>query len=355
MLPYYLLLLIPLIVFVLGIMKGKRWNKPCIICFFLILIIILSLRGIKCGRDLEMYLYFFKSMIPLSFNQVIDFSKKGEPFYFLLNKLVSYLGGNFQVFLFVIALISIIPIVIFYSKKSEHGLLTVALFLTVAPFPMFFSGLRQITAMGLFILAFKYIEEKKLFKYILSILIISLFHKSVLITLLFYPVYHAKINKNWLYFIIPSFILIYLFNGQIFTYLIKFINPIYSESYGNVASTGQYTTLLLLIIFGIYCFIFVDKKAVDGEYNGFRNILLLSILLQCFVPINMVVMRLNYYSLLFVPVLITMVPKYSEGKNLKILNLSFIVMIVFFMSYFIYNGYTGNNSLDIFPYIPFWR
>ena len=354
MLPYYILVIIPTVVYLLGIYKGKKLNKQCIYLFFLILLLILSLRGITCGRDLKMYSYFFELMKGFSFNQVFSYSKKGEVLFFVLNKLISLIGGNFQFFLFVVAIISTIPIAIFYRKKTDNAILTIALFLTVAPFPMFFSGLRQAIAMGLVLLAFKYIEEKKLLKYIICILVISLFHISAIIALLFYPAYHSKIKKNWLLIIIPFFIITYIFKEQIFMFFLEFGNSIYQETYGRITSTGQYSILVLLVLFDIYCFVLPDKELLTKEFIGLRNILLLSTLIQLFVPINMNVMRLNYYSLLIIPILIPKVACVCSKSFKKLLQISFVVMIIFFMTYFIYNGYTGNNNLDIFPYTTFW-
>ncbi len=354
MIPYYILLIIPALLYIFGRFINKKWNKQCIILFFIILLVILSLRGIECGRDLKMYSYFFDIMKGYSFEEVISYSKKGEIFFFILNKIVILLGGNFQLFLCVVALISIIPIALFYSKKSENALLTIALFLTVAPFPMFFSGLRQVIAMGLVVMAFKFIEEKKPIQYIISILIIMLFHISAIIALLFYPIYHSKISKNWLIIIIPLFVLVYLFKEQIFMFFLGFGNKIYQETYGTITSTGQYATLLLLIIFDIYCFIIPDKSKINQEYIGLRNLLLFSTLIQLFVPINMNIMRLNYYSLLFVPILIPKTVNIGSKSFRKVIQVSVVVMILFFSSYFIYNGYNGNNNLDIFPYSTYW-
>ncbi len=355
MIPYYLLVIIPTIIYLIGRIAGKKWNKQCICLFFIILLLILSFRGITCGRDLKMYEYFFDTMKGYNLKNILSFSQKGEVLYFILNKLIIKLGGNYQMFLATVAILSIIPIAIFYSKKTDNALLTIALFLTVAPFPMFFSGLRQAIAMGLVVLAFKYVQEQKPVKYIICILAIMLFHISAAVALLFYPIYHSKVNKNWLYIIIPFFLITYIFRTQIFLYLIKFSNTIYQESYGVVTSTGQYTILILLIIFDIFSFTIPDKKKMDKEVIGFRNLLLLATLFQMFVSINMNVMRLNYYALLFIPILIPKIITNTKESYKKLSQFALIIMVVFFMTYFIYNGYVGNNNLDIFPYVPFWR
>ena len=355
MLPYYILVLTPVIIYILGLIKGKKLNKISISVFFIILIVLLSLRSVECRIDLKMYQYFFKVFAVTPFERVSSLSEKGEILYYLLNKGIYLIGGNFQFFIFVVALLSIVPIAILYYKKSDNGLLTIALFLVVAPFTMFFSGLRQSIAMGIIIFSFKYIQEKKLLKYIICVVIAMYFHKSATFCFFLYPIYHAKLTKKSLYFIIPLMILVYIFKDKIFMILLKMYNPIYSEKYGDITSTGQYGILVLLVLFDIYCFVFPDKNIIDNEFMGLRNYLILSTFCQLFVPINNVVMRMNYYLLLFIPILIPKVRILGYEKNKELLKLSEIIIIVFFLTHFIYNGYMGEDILRIFPYIPFWN
>ena len=355
MLAYYILIIIPLVIYFLGCYKGKKWDNQCLFVFFSILLFLLAVRNVTCGVDTKMYSNFFNVLSDYSIKQIMDFSIKGEFLYFILNRLVAYLGGNFQFFLFITAIISIVPIAVLYLKKSNNAPLTIALFLTVAPFTMFFSGLRQATAMGIVVLLFPLIEKKKPIGYIIGIIIASYFHKSASVALILYPIYHAKITKNWLYIIVPAYLLIYIYNKQIFTYLLGFYNSIYEETYGYTSSTGQFSILVLLILFNIYCFIFPDNNKMDKEYIGLRNLLLLATLFQLFVPINPIVMRMNYYTLLFIPLLIPKVAPISHKNNIALLRLSEIIMVAFFMAYFIYQGYAGHDVLNIYPYIPFWR
>ena len=354
MLLYYILIIIPTLIYLIRRLKGYKNDCICIIVFFLMLIILLSLRDISCGTDLKMYYYYFDLFSHSSFEAAESLVIKGEYLYYFLNKFITIIGGNYQLFLSVVAIISITPIAVLYYRKSSNGLLTIALFLIVAPFSMFFSGLRQAIAMGIIAYAFKYVQSKKLFNYVFFVLIAMFFHKSAIICLLLYPIYHAKITKNWMYIIAPLMIVNYCFNEQIFTFLLSNYNSIYDEMYGDVISTGQYAILILLVLFSIYCFVFPDSKKINQEFIGYRNILLLSVLLQSFVPINYIVMRLNYYFLIFVPLLIPMVEKVGYDIHKKILKLSVMIMIIFFFSYFIYNGYNGDDVLNIFPYIPYW-
>lgn len=352
MLPYYILVFIPFIVYVLGLIKHKKNDKLCISLFFMILLLLLFLRSWKTGIDLVNYKYFFNSISKLSFNGVVNYSEKGEVLFYILNKIIYIIFGNhFQIFLIILAMLAIIPIFKLYYTKSDNALLTIVLFITVAPFSMFFSGIRQCVAMGIIIFAFKYVENKKIIKYLLCVALAYFFHRSAIFCLFLYPLYHAKITKKWLYVIIPIMLVIFVFNKQIFTTILNFTS-LYD---GNIESTGAYSILILLILFAVYCFIFPSDNKITKEFIGLRNILLLTIMIQMFAPIHATVMRINYYYLLFIPILIPKVIKVSEDENMRLLDSSVIIMTLFFIVYFFYKAYTGSDILQIFPYIPFWE
>lgn len=354
MLPYYILVLTPFLVYLFGLLKGKKLDKNCLVLFFAIFIALLSLRSINCGVDLKNYNYIFKNLSTQSISSILDLYNR-EFLFYVLNKIVYILFGNFQIMLIVSALISIIPILIVYKNESKNMFLTVSLFLIIAPFSVFFSGLRQSIAIGIVILSYYFLKNKKVISFIIMILIASLFHKSSLICLIIYPIYHFKHTKKMLYIFVPLLIITWIFKNQIFSSIIQFVDPLYQERYNIIESNGAYGMLVLLILFNLICFILPEKNQVDDNFNGLRNILVLSTFIQCFASINPVVMRINYYLLLFVPILIPMVKYKCKKGNIKINNLLELIITSFLIFYFFYNGYNGNDILQIFPYIPFWR
>ena len=94
---------------------------------------------------------------------------------------------------------------------------------------------------------------------------------------------------------------------------------------------------------------------MDDDTVALRNLLLLSIVIQCFAPIHHLSMRLNYYFLIFVPILVPRIANRSK-KELKIVsNVSVIVLIAYFSYYFINMVVRDNDPLNIIPYIPFWK
>ncbi len=335
-------------------------NNIIIDSFFLIFLLLLIFRNKTVGIDLANYEFIFnvykdQSLLYI-FNQF--FTGKIELGYILICKFAAIFSNDLQLVLTIVALISLVPIWMFYRKSNlSHPFLAIVLFLNIGLFPLYFSALRQVMAIAFMPLAYKFTKEKKLLMFLLTILCAFLFHKSAIIALLFYPVYNIKLNKkSSLFYIIPVIAVVLIFSRQIFSFLIRFMESGYIDKYGaGIQSTGAYSILLLLFIFLLFSYFIPNENNLSREAQGLRNILALSTILQTFASVHNVAMRMNYYYLLFIPVLISMVIDAASAKNKKIALISVLVMVAFFTVYYFYTAFNGADILHIYPYIPMWR
>ena len=316
----------------------------------LIFFLLLALRGINIGNDTKQYLRLFneyrdQNIVHLLSNFSHEFGFK------LLNRMVGIVTDNYQVLLAVTAAICVVPLWYFYKRESENQPLTIALFMTVAPCMMYFSGIRQAIAISFGVPIWYAAKEKKLGQFIILVLVALQFHASAFMLFLLYPLYHAKITTRWLWFVVPCMIAVYIFRSTIFGFLLSLL----WQEYGTIVTTDATTILLLLILFGLYSYIIPDDGKMDDDTIALRNILLLSIVLQIFAMLHPLSMRMNYYFLIFVPILIPKIASRSKKQFAQISKLSIVVMTVYFMCYFINKVITDIDSLNIFPYIPFWR
>ena len=117
--------------------------------------------------------------------------------------------------------------------------------------------------------------------------------------------------------------------------------------------------LILFALFTIISYILPDDKAIDRETIGLRNFLLFAVLLQCFAPVHYLAMRMNYYFIMFIPILIPKVLKNTKYHFGDVAWLAKIVMNGFFLVYYLFNTYvscqTGLSALDTYPYKFFWE
>lgn len=358
MIPYFLLVALPVLVRLIGkeyrFTTGRKvllqTNTASIDTFMVIFLILLALRGLVCGNDTRQYYRLFEMYRS---QRVSDLISGGgyEMGYKLLNWLIGNTLGNYQGLLTVTAVICVYPLWYFYKRESENQLLTIALFLSVAPYMMYFSGIRQAIAVSMSVPAWYAAKNKKLPLFAAIVVLAMQFHTSALLLSAIYPLYYAKITKKWLWFVIPCIMGVYAFKEIIFSYLFTLL----WKEYSLTQATGATTILFLLILFGLYVYILPEEKSLDKDTIAMRNILLLSIVIQIFAMLHPLSMRMNYYFLIFVPLLIPRIANRSKKQFAQIARLSVIVMTVFFMYYFVNSVITDNDALNIFPYIPFWK
>ena len=352
MLPYYLLVFIPFFVAGFGFLVNKKIESKIIFyLFFSLLLLVLCVRDITCGVDLTNYNLYFQEEALAPFSNKYDLE-----FGFVLLELISaFFAPEFQLFLCFVAVFAIVPLLYLYKKESEIPLLTIALFITIAPFSMYFSGLRQVCAMAVAVPAYYFSKRKKPICFLLTVALAMLFHQSAFILALLYPAYHLRVRRNSLFVIVPLLVGVVIFNEQIFEFLLGFLSDSYAEKYSEYESTGAYTILIVLVVFAAYSFFMPREMKLEEDVIGLRNLLLLSVLIQSFAPVHSLAMRFNYYYLIFVPILIPKIANRSSSKNKPLAKLSVVAMCCFFTVYFFYYAYTSEDILNIYPYVPFWE
>lgn len=359
MFPYYLLVGMPLLLAMLmySIKYTYRLNempyrKEVIRVFFLIYFLLLAFRAEIIGADTWNYISKFQMACNSSWTTYVG-GRTSELGYAALVKLISYVTNNEQIFLTIIAAITVYPIAKLYMEESESPLLTISLYLILPMFQMLFSGLRQAIAMAFIPAAYRCIRDRKLVQFLILVWLASLFHRSAWAILLLYPAYHVRIPRRALFWVMPALAVVVVFRVQIFMMLYSVVNIVFREDTVGIEETGATSMLLLFSVILVFSYLFLGNT--DEETSGMRNILILSVAVQIFSMINRLAMRVNYYYLLFLPLMLPKVIRRIPSKNRWFASLVEFVCCAYFIIYFLRKASTGVDSLEIFPYIPFWQ
>ena len=372
MVPYLILVFVPFIFYYVSIYKKKGRlslnignsqeivTKNCVLpVFFIILTLILMLRHDTIGRDILKYEYYFDKLSRAGFKEL--FSSDWDVLYVALNWVVGQFTDNFQIFLAVVAILTILPIAVVYSQDREYSVLKAMLFLNMPTFIMMFSGLRQSLAITMGVVAYTFVRKKKLGWFILFAFVAWGFHHTAFMVFLLYPLYHYPLKRKHLIFVVPTFLVMFVFNRQIFTTATVFLSRVFGEEdyLAEVDNNGAYTMVILFVLFVVLSYFLPDEDRMDEETLGLRNFLLMAAILQCFAPIHMLAMRMNYYFIVLVPVAIGKFLKYTRENFKDVAWAAKTVMLLFFMTYYLFNTYrscrTGISTLDIYPYRFFWN
>jgi hypothetical protein len=222
-------------------------------------------------------------------------------------------------------------------------------------FLIIFSGLRQAIAISIGALAYMAVSNRK---YVLSALMILLaisFHISAFILILLFPALFIKTKTKHLAYIAPVMLIVGVFRVQILELLLAFMPNQYIEFYGDVQRTGAFGMMVLFLIFCVFSFVVLDEKTMTRKDYFMRNMLLISTVIQFFVPIHGMVQRASYYFLLFVPIAIVSVVQAPRRYFKDVSRFAVAVLGCFFTVYFFFNAYfSSDNLLGVFPYKFFW-
>lgn len=356
MIPFLVLLFTPILIQHIVIDKRyvdfEKRNKWALFTFFAILTILVALRHESVGNDTRNYIMYFKHYVNLKWDNLLTQDLEVGFSYF--NKIVSMFTKEAQVFFIIIVIFTVAPIYNTYKRLCVDPGLTILLFCLMSTFVLMFSGIRQMLAVGIGFIAYEFTRQKKLIQFVLCVILAISIHTSAFMLILMYPLFHAKITKKWLWVVVPMLTILFLYNKEIFSVLGTILLR-YTEFDPIIEETGAYTMIILFALFSIFAFIIPDESLLDSETIGLRNFLLLALVLQMFAPLNMLAMRMNYYYIIFIPLLLPKIIKYKSERWKQVAILGRHIMVIFFLVYFFYNAYTSESNLHVFPYHFFWE
>ena len=332
----------------------SKYNKALFVVSSIVIVLILGLRHQSMGNDLRYqssngYLGAFDSIVSYPWSKIWNIKVLNyERGYIIYNKLVGFLGADRQMFLFVTAVFSIVPIMYYLSKNSQNMLLSIIIYLGLPVFLMCFSGLRQSIAIGITSLSMVCIKDKSLVKFVLLVLLASTFHSTAIVFLVAYPLYHIKISNKWDAISIISIPVVYVLRTPLFSILSKLL-----KNDAKTTDTGAFTLFIIftLIYIGL---VILNKK--QNRPGGYINIFYLACLCQAFAGVNYTAMRVGYYFMIalaigLLEVLQDMKSERDENKSYKI---AYGVVVALFIIYGLYAIKTSTWAMA-YPYKFFWN
>lgn len=353
MLLFVIMLLAPIAIQHIGTTEEtyQKKNRQAISVFFLILTFLIACRHDTIGKDTTNYIYFFENFAKVGWEKLPTIPV--EIGFSTFNKIVALFSTDPRFFLVVMAIFVSILLFPTYRRLCIDPSLTIVLFCVMSTFVMMFSGIRQMMAVGIGFIAYHFTRKRNIVLFLLFAVLAMTVHASAFMLLLMYPLYHAKITRKWLLAIVPMLVILFVFNEQVFAILSLLVAQ-FTKYDGEISSTGAYTMLILLAIFAVFAFLIPDENRVDEETNGLRNFLLLAVVVQMFAPLHMLAMRMGYYYIIFIPLLLPKIIAVRSERWSEVAVAGRHIMLVFFLIYFVMGMYTG-SALNVFPYHFFWE
>jgi len=295
----------------------------------IVLILQSGLRNVAVGADTYAYYRSFEQVKQMDWSSVLNtvsnYYSNGvgkDPGYVVLQKIVQSVIGDYQIFLFLIAILFFAALANFISKNTK-GLWEAmfAFILYSSLFYAFFSitGHRQTIATAATLLSFELIKKRKLLPFLVLVLIASTIHRSCLIFLPFYFLFGLR-RSNILYPIAMIGFFVFMFYREPVSEILRNIGGYTQSQYGYSSGAGTltFTAMLLLVAFIAWWrmkYVLHENENARPFYNAF----ILAIVFTPLTWVNPNAMRVVQYFSIFLLVLIpTILESFSNtGYNLR--------------------------------------
>lgn len=327
-------------------------RKSFIVFFgFITIFLMLALRHPSMGWDLRYespygYLGSFDKISNFSWSSIFRVEVQNyERGFIVFNKIISTIYNNQQFFLGVCAFLSVFPLIKMITSESEDAFFSICILIALPNFLMIYSGLRQALAIAICVYSYKFIKNKKLVKFIISVWFATFFHYSAFIFLVAYPLYNYKMKAQYRKFTVVLIAVVFLFKESLFVVFGK----LFKEEVG-VQDTGAGLLFLVFTLVYIFCIIYGNEN--DENQNGLMNIFLFTCICQTFSLVSDTAMRVGYY---FMPFLAILLPEIFKSIDDKVTRQTFkAIVLSAFIAFGLYSIANSQFALSN-PYHFFWE
>ena len=309
-----------------------NFEKYYIIIMFLILFFAQAIQETTGYNDIYVYKQSYESFAGWNYTSFFNkWNELKDPFFFFVGFIFLKIGASFEVFKICINaffIFSTYKLVKEYSVKPSLSIMT---FVAIGAYSFSFTGLRQVLAMAVLMFSFKYLVEKSLVKFVLLVLVASVFHSPAIIFLVAYFIYHMRQSVSSLICLSIGGLIVILNSRALVTFYLNFIytNDLY-ESYLEKANGLSICGVIILASIFIFSLIFLYNKNWKTNFPKLTHLLLVSIVFRILSVVWFgEFFRLSMYFSVFDILLIPEACTTSIGRDNSMPSLkSFIVSVI---------------------------
>lgn len=351
---YLIVFFIP-VVWYYSFLNNSRQNIIFLSLFLCFLSCFVGLSDMFGGYDRYIYGEIFDNIADITTIKG-DYSKSlyfnfysSEIGYSLLNVLISFITENRYIFILIVTLIIYILLFISLRRYTDNYPLAVILFLGLWFF-FTFTYLRQVLSATIVWLGIQYVIERKLWKFLIVVLIGISMHNSALI---FFPLYFIPMRK------FPVKVIVTVMLLMLFIGLSSVPNSLF-ETYESSSIIERHTEynasdgLRLPYVLEAFLFLFLILKNYSLIPNDKYHVVLMNMaLVFCAILLFFVRSenggRLSWYYMIGIISTITYICTYKQNVRNKISI--FLISLSIFLYLRIYTGWQAYHFLS--PYKTF--
>lgn len=331
------------------ITRQRAFGIVCLAAIFLVLAGVSALR-IDVGNDYGKYIDIFHEIYAGTDAAYVV----TEPGFNFVVKMIYALSG-YENYLLVFALFGAATAFVFLKAMYEQGAdfkVSFAMFMLLGVYFRTFTTVRYYFVLALTLYSLKYVRRKEFGKFVLLILFAALFHKSVLVVLVFYPL-AGFTWKKWLMAAVGAAAAVgFIFQKQILEIALWFFptfrNTVYlTQDIGLLANASGILRCLFIFLLSALCWRESLKESAENRF--YLKLSVFGFLLYTCGSFLPLVSRISYYvvtpQLLLVPGLLAGLKK-GRKKTLVV-----ALALLYCLGYFAWFLRTASGGgIRVLPY-----
>lgn len=327
-------------------------NRKAFSCFAGVLLwAIMALRGVSVGSDTINYFTRYDNIERPEFSLM---SVAGQEWGFdMLEYICSSLGMGWQVFLALVSAIIIIPVTELFHKYSANVWMSFFLYLTIGLFSVNMSAMRQSLAVSMVVVAMIAMLEKKYIKFVIFILVGSLFHFSAIFALLMGVVPLVKFKSRrqlaWLLLIpVVARVAGHLFLGGLESLMpVRYLDNFSSDLVMNPILEAVWISILLFSFLSLS----INRKVTKDDFQFY----FMTVLFVASVELSYSVYLASRLAFYFESAVMVAIPSAILRFRKKDTR-TILMLCVFSLCFaFLIISSSGSDTLAIFDYKFFWQ
>ncbi|MGD9678797.1 MAG: EpsG family protein [Vulcanibacillus sp.] len=321
-----------------GLLLNIRSQSSRYIYIFFIFLFLMAyavIREIDFTSDTLAYSRNFIKYGTMSWNNLLQNSINitiKDPLFWIFTKLIYSLGFSVKAWFFIISAIFSVLFSATIVKYSKDIALSFILLIALDYYYFSLTGLRQAIALAIIFYSWRYIESNQNIKFIVFVLIASMFHISALIALIILFLKNKKFKIQKLVLIPIIIIVMYFITPLIVVVLNQFL-PTNYQFYINSRITLNLSGFFIQLVILIFAYLFSsDILKKDKSNNILFNILYIGLFLQLLATFLFAeFFRISYYFSVFALILVPNVIATSKSNRLVLKYAVAITLILYFL------------------------
>ncbi len=255
-------------------LKNKSINNAIMPLAFIVLAFFMAFRASSVGADTKQYVFIYRQICDISLSNIFTnpiygygwgYTFRLERGYILFNKLVSYISHNDQTITIATSLLLLMLLFLMLRKRSTYPMLSIWLYITLGIFQTNMNMMRNAIVIFWCYYNLHLIEEHHLVKYLISMTIAFLFHKSAI---LFIPLYWIVNKVEFTPKVFLMFLIISIILGFAFNFIRPFVAQILPNRFARyLTSDSEELEGLLVGLFHLLLIAFVFVLTKRKKWN----------------------------------------------------------------------------------------